>query len=117
MKPTRVLLLAACAALLAPTLANADIPPDPDSDQAHCSDAEQCPDSAAWCDYNRRAGDEAAQKKANAETQACVDAMESKGLALRCSRGGNYAGHSLFCKPSDKGTWRGPFFGLCGKRR
>lgn len=117
MKPTRAFLLAACATLLAPTLAGADIPPDPDSDQAHCSEVEQCPDSAARCDYNNRAPNDAAQTKSSAATQACAEAMEAKGLAPRCSRGGNYIGRSLYYKPNDKGSWRGPFFGLCAKRR
>ena len=81
--------------------ARADIPPDPDSADAHCSLAEQCK-SGTLCAYAFNPGDQEASRKVGAE---CRKAAEKKGLKHRCRDGGNYGGNSLHCPPGETGTW------------
>ena len=81
--------------------ARADIPPDPDSADAHCSLAEQCK-SGTLCAYAFNPGDQEASRKVGAE---CREAAEKKGLQHRCRDGGNYSGNSLHCPPGETGTW------------
>jgi hypothetical protein len=98
----RILLL---LALTAPAIARADIPPDPDSADAHCSKAEQCP-NGELCPYAFRPGDQSGEsEKVGADCRAQV---ASKGLERRCRSGGNYSGESLHCPPGETGSWSPP---------
>ncbi|MCY1004147.1 hypothetical protein OV079_00900 [Nannocystis pusilla] len=94
--------LAGMAIACVPAVALADIPPDPDSPDAHCSLAEQCP-GGEFCDYAFRPGQpEAEWKHVGAD---CRTAVAAKGLQRRCRDGGNYSGQELFCPPGAKGSW------------
>jgi len=81
--------------------AYADIAPDPDSADAHCSLAEQCK-SGTLCAYAFNPGDQETSRKVGAE---CRAAAETKGLQNRCRDGGNYSGNNLYCPPGETGTW------------
>jgi len=88
-------------ALIAAT-ARADIPPDPDSADAHCTLAEQC-SAGVFCDYAFRPGEkDGASEKVG---QDCRIDAEMKGLERRCRNGGNYSGQSLYCPKGATGTW------------
>jgi hypothetical protein len=79
--------------------ARADVLPDPDSVDAHCSLAELCPDGAECPSGIRQdAG----------VVQACEDAQKAKGRAYRCHRGGNYLGTAVFCRADAHGSWSAP---------
>ncbi|MCY0991246.1 hypothetical protein OV203_29135 [Nannocystis sp. ILAH1] len=94
--------LAGMAVACMPAVALADIPPDPDSPDAHCSLAEQCP-GGEFCDYAFMPGQpEAEWKHVGAD---CRTAVAAKGLQRRCRDGGNYSGQELFCPPGAKGSW------------
>ncbi|MFY0533753.1 hypothetical protein [Nannocystis pusilla] len=94
--------LAGMAVACVPAVALADIPPDPDSPDAHCSLAEQCP-GGEFCDYAFMPGQpEAEWKHVGAD---CRTAVAAKGLQRRCRDGGNYSGQELFCPPGAKGSW------------
>jgi hypothetical protein len=94
--------LAGMAVACAPAVALADIPPDPDSPDAHCSLAEQCP-GGEFCDYAFMPGQpEAEWKHVGAD---CRTAVAAKGLQRRCRDGGNYSGQELFCPPGATGSW------------
>jgi hypothetical protein len=99
----RLALALALAAL--PSLARADIPPHPDSPDAHCTPAEQCP-TGENCPYSFRPGDPDGDWKN--EGAECRELMKSKGLELRCRNGGNYGGQQLFCPPGATGSWTAP---------
>ncbi len=76
------------------TLARADVPPDPDSIDAHCTPAEQCP-SGVICEravMNKELG------------AACRAGAVAKKLELRCGKGAT-RGEDLFCPAGEKGTW------------
>jgi hypothetical protein len=79
--------------------ARADMLPDPNSVDAHCTLAEQCPDGVECPSGIRQdAG----------VVQACDDAQEAKGLKQRCQRGGNYFGTAVYCRPEAHGSWSPP---------
>ena len=101
------LLLSAATAALAMTLAGparADIPPSPDSPDAHCTLAEQCK-SGVFCPYAFNPGNEAESEKVGLD---CRVGTESRGLQRRCRDGGNYGGQELYCPPGETGTWSAP---------
>jgi MYXO-CTERM domain-containing protein len=104
--PALVLALSASpVALCLPASARADIPPDPDSPDAHCTKAEQCPDGEL-CPYAFRPGQpEGDWKNVGAD---CRAAVASKGLERRCRNGGNYSGENLYCPPGSTGSWTAP---------
>jgi hypothetical protein len=79
--------------------ARADMLPDPNSVDAHCTLAEQCPDGVE-CPSGIR-------QDASA-VQACDDAQDAKGLKHRCQRGGNYFGTAVYCRPDAHGSWSPP---------
>lgn len=89
--------------------ARGDVPPEPDSADAHCSLVEQCPTGGAFCAYSFRPGQEKSPEEVAArEAQTkCESALEAKGLQRRCRAGGNYSGQNLFCPPGATGTWKG----------
>lgn len=92
-------------ALALPATARADIPPDPDSPDAHCTTAEQCP-TGETCPYAFNPGDRGGEsEKVGAD---CRDQMSKKGLEKRCRNGGNYSGEHLFCPPGATGSWSPP---------
>lgn len=94
--------LALGTALTLPAVARADIPPDPDSADAHCTPAEQCP-SGVYCDYAFRPGQpDGDWKEVGA---ACRADAEGRGLERRCRNGGNYGGKNLYCPRGEKGSW------------
>jgi len=97
--------LLALLALALPATARADIPPDPDSVDAHCTKAEQCP-TGETCPYAFNPGDR------NGESEMvgadCRDQLRLKGLEKRCRNGGNYSGENLFCPPGATGSWTPP---------
>jgi hypothetical protein len=84
--------------LLAGT-ARADMLPDPDSADAHCTLAEQCPDGVECPSGIRQDA---------SVVQSCDDAQEAKGLRVRCHRGGNYFGTAVYCRPDARGSWSPP---------
>ncbi|MBK9755461.1 MAG: hypothetical protein IPO88_18515 [Nannocystis sp.] len=84
------------------TLARADIPPDPDSADAHCTLAEQC-SAGVFCDYAWRPG--AKDGEAEKVGEGCRIEAVAKGLELRCRNGGNYSGQNLYCPKGATGTW------------
>jgi MYXO-CTERM domain-containing protein len=101
------LLLSAATAALAMTLAGsarADIPPSPDSPDAHCTLAEQCK-SGVFCPYAFNPGNEAETAKVGVD---CRSGAEAKGLEQRCRDGNNYSGQHLYCPPGETGTWSAP---------
>lgn len=96
-----VLSLGAGLTLLA-SPARADIPPDPNSVDAHCTLAEQCP-TGTLCEYAFNPGDKSGEmEKVGAE---CRKDVEKKGLERRCRNGGNYSGDELYCPPGATGSW------------
>lgn len=103
MRPRPLLfVLAAAAVVLVSPAARADIPPDPDSPDAHCSQAEQCP-NGEFCDYAFSPGAPESEWKHVGEE--CRTAVQAKGLERRCRDGGNYGGRELFCPPGETGSW------------
>jgi MYXO-CTERM domain-containing protein len=94
-----VSLVALVAMLLVGATAQADVPPEPDSADAHCTLAEQCP-GGVECPSGLR-------QDAGA-IQACMDKTKAKGLAYRCHRGGNYFGTAVYCSPDAGGSWTPP---------
>jgi hypothetical protein len=88
--------------------ARGDVPPDPDSADAHCSLVEQCPTGGAFCAYTFRPGQESSPEQVAArEAQTkCESALEAKGLQRRCRAGGNYSGQNLFCPAGATGSWK-----------
>lgn len=103
LRPLRRLL--ALAALLLPATARADIAPDPDSPDAHCTRAEQCP-AGETCPYAFNPGDRTGESEKVGED--CRAEMLKKGLERRCRNGGNYGGEHLFCPPGSSGSWSPP---------
>ena len=91
-------------ALTAP--ARADVPPPPDSPDAHCSLEEQCK-AGVFCPYTFRPGTKATPGK-EPEGEACRSNAATKGLEARCRNGGNYSGNELFCPKGAMGTWTTP---------
>jgi len=87
--------------LLAGT-ARADVPPDPNSIEAHCTLAEQCPDGVAC---------PAGAHEDAAAIAACSVAQEGKGLQRRCNGGSIYSGVALYCRPDAHGSWSPPHAG------
>ncbi|MEZ4449981.1 MAG: hypothetical protein R3B09_10925 [Nannocystaceae bacterium] len=85
-----------------PATARADIPPDPDSANAHCTQAEQCP-NGVFCEY---AWDPGQPDDAPDPGLSCRIQVESKGYEQRCRNGGNYSGQNLYCPPGETGTWK-----------
>lgn len=100
-----LLVLAAAAAVFVPSPARADIPPDPDSPDAHCSQAEQCP-TGEYCDYAFSPG--APEEEWKHVGEDCRKAVAAKGLERRCRDGGNYGGRELYCPPGASGSWTPP---------
>jgi hypothetical protein len=95
--------LAALALTLAAPAGRADIPPDPNSADAHCTPNEQCP-NGVYCPYAFRPGK---QPDPDVEPvgQSCRHDAGRKGLVHRCRMGGNYSGKELFCPKGETGTW------------
>lgn len=91
--------------LTLPSLASADIPPDPDSVHAHCTKAEQCP-TGETCPYKWTPGGKNPDDKMVGAL--CRHDLEKKGLIERCSNGGNYSGEKLYCPPGATGSWSPP---------
>ncbi len=112
MRPTPPLAKLAPALLFAallgvsPRAARADIPPPPDSPDAHCTPAEQCP-SGVYCPYSHHPGRPPAPDEENVG-QACRQDASAKGLQQRCRNGGNYSGQDLFCPKGETGSWSPP---------
>jgi hypothetical protein len=79
--------------------ARADMLPDPNSADAHCTLAEQCPDGVECPSGIRRDA---------SDVQACDDAQAAKGLKYRCHRDGNYSGTAVYCRPDARGSWSAP---------
>jgi hypothetical protein len=94
---------------LAPVLAHGDVPPEPDSNDAHCSLPEQCP-GGTFCPYQAPAPPDSAQR---ARSQ-CLEGVAKKGLERRCRHGGNYQGEELYCPKGETGTFR-PKRAGCGR--
>ncbi len=92
------LALAACASFAA-SLGSADIPPPPDSPDAHCSREEQCAHGVE-CPAGLRVDHDA--------SAACVSGATARGLSYRCHTGGNYGGTSLYCPAGETGSWTPP---------
>jgi hypothetical protein len=115
MRWRRLALAAASILLLAPLFARADIAPPPDSPDAHCTTAEQCPHGES-CPYSFKPGakDSIEQQNANANQLNCEERLKAKKLERRCRAGGNYAGTILYCPKGETGTWRAPGKG-CSK--
>jgi MYXO-CTERM domain-containing protein len=114
-----VALAAALIALTSPIDSRADIPPDPDSADAHCTPEEQCP-RGVYCPYARRPGVKPSPDEVPVGA-ACRTEAQSKGLARRCRKGGNYSGEELFCPEGETGSWSSkasgkdkPSSSLCG---
>jgi len=84
--------------------ARADVPPPPDSADAHCSLAEQCP-HGVFCPYAFRPG-RAPEAGEVPVGDACRTEAAAKGLAQRCRSGGNYSGQNLFCPAGETGSWK-----------
>ena len=96
-----ILSLGTGVALLAAP-ARADIAPDPDSVDAHCTKVEQCADGVL-CEYAWSPGGKPGESEkvgADCRTQAAA-----KGLEERCRNGGNYSGETLHCPKGATGTW------------
>ncbi|MDC0720289.1 MYXO-CTERM sorting domain-containing protein [Nannocystis bainbridge] len=94
--------LVAIAFAFTPALARADVPPDPNSPNAHCTLAEQCP-AGEFCDYAFMPGQPEAEWKHVGEE--CRASVAAKGLQQRCRDGGNYSGRELYCPPGATGSW------------
>lgn len=86
--------------------ARADMAPPPDSPDAHCSLAEQCP-NGVFCPYFMRPGVPPADGEAPVG-EACRTQAAAKGLVRRCRDGGNYGGQALFCPQGETGSWASP---------
>jgi hypothetical protein len=86
--------------------ARADVPPPPDSPDAHCSLAEQC-DKGVLCPYAFHPGAPPAPGEARVG-DACRSSATTQGLERRCRSGGNYSGQELFCPKGATGTWKPP---------
>ncbi|HEY8379550.1 MAG TPA: hypothetical protein VIK91_23820 [Nannocystis sp.] len=97
----RVSVLVTLVVLVAPRPALADMPPPPDSPDAHCSLEEQCP-NGVFCEYAFNPGDRERSKQVGAE---CRREVEKKGLESRCRKGNMYTGKQLFCPKGETGTW------------
>ena len=81
--------------------ARADVPPEPDSLDAHCTLEEQCK-SGTLCPYAFDPGDEGESRQVGSE---CRTEVAKKGLERRCKDGGNYGGNDLYCPPGETGSW------------
>lgn len=79
---------------------HADVAPDPDSADAHCTLAEQCP-GGTFCSYENNADDPAVKE----QTDACIAEAKAKGLAYRCTDGGGTVGEKLYCPQGETGSW------------
>src|SRR5580700_2755115 len=86
--------------------ARADVPPPPDSPDAHCSLEEQCK-AGVLCPYAFNPGHKLAPGEVP-EGQACRSDALAKGLEQRCRHGSNYSGDELFCPKGAAGTWSPP---------
>lgn len=107
MKRPSTLPIAALLVVSVVATARADVPPSPDSPDAHCSLAEQCPSGGVFCPYAFHPG--APRNPAEVPLgQECRDAAATKGLERRCRSGGNYSGEELFCPSGATGTWKRP---------
>lgn len=106
MRSSALLLSAATAALVATIAgpARADIPPPPDSPDAHCTLEEQCK-SGVLCPYAFNPGNQDESAKVGED---CRVGAEAKGLKQRCRSGSNYSGEHLYCPPGETGTWSAP---------
>jgi MYXO-CTERM domain-containing protein len=94
-----------CALFLA-SPARADVPPSPDSPDAHCSLQEQCPHGTS-CHYAIQPGSPPAPGE-EPVGQACRAQAGAKGLERRCRNGGNYWGDEIFCPKGETGSWKPP---------
>ena len=96
-----ILSLGTGVALLAAP-ARADIAPDPDSVNAHCTKVEQCADGVL-CEYAWSPGGKPGEsEKVGAD---CRMQAVANGLEERCRNGGNYRGETLHCPKGATGTW------------
>jgi hypothetical protein len=78
----------------------ADVAPEPDSVDAHCSLEEQCA-GGTFCSYQNNAEDPSVAEA----TEACRNAAKAKGFEHRCTDGGGTVGRQLFCPKGETGTW------------
>ena len=92
--------------LLLSASARADVPPSPDSPDAHCSLDEQCK-AGVLCPYMFQGGGRTPPGEIPVG-QACRADAAAKGLERRCRHGGNYGGDEIFCPPGATGTWTRP---------
>jgi MYXO-CTERM domain-containing protein len=99
-------LLALPLVLAFASTAHADVPPPPDSPDAHCTLAEQC-DKGVLCPYAFHPGKPPAPGEAPVG-EACRSAALAQGLERRCRHGGNYGGEELFCPKGATGSWSPP---------
>ena len=99
-------ILASLLVIASPAAARADVPPAPDSPDAHCSLAEQC-DKGVLCPYAFRPGTPPAPGEVRVG-EACRSGALAQGLERRCRSGGNYSGQELFCPKGATGTWKAP---------
>lgn len=86
--------------------ARADVPPSPDSPDAHCTLEEQCK-AGVMCPYTFSPGKKPAPGEVP-EGQACRADATAKGLESRCRNGGLYGGNELYCPKGATGTWTPP---------
>ena len=105
MKRPSPLPIAALLVVSVVATARADVPPAPDSPDAHCSLAEQCPNGGVFCPYAFNPG--APRNPSEVPLgQVCRNDAATKGLERRCRSGGNYSGQELFCPLGATGTWK-----------
>jgi hypothetical protein len=98
-----LMLVTMLGTLVRPLISQADVPPPPDSPNAHCTPTEQCP-NGIYCRYSIRPG-AAPQPGEVPVGESCRTDAKAKGLSRRCRNGGNYAGSELFCPEGETGSW------------
>jgi hypothetical protein len=81
--------------------ARADVAPEPDSLDAHCSLEEQCP-GGTFCSYSNHPDTPLEETEKN---QSCSAGAEAKGLERRCTDGGGTVGRHLYCPRGETGSW------------
>jgi hypothetical protein len=96
--------LAVLAGLLCALPAAADVPPPPNSPDAHCSLQEQCA-HGVLCPYSFNPGRPQPPGEAPLG-EACRSQATSKGLEQRCRHGNLYRGDDLFCPKGETGSWK-----------
>ena len=86
--------------------ARADVPPAPNSPDAHSTLAAQCA-HGVFCPYAFRPG-KPPSPNGPPVGLACRTSATGKGLERRCRHGGNYSGDELYCPKGETGSWAPP---------